>query len=186
MDYKDKALEWHLGLPSNIRNSPAIIGEIEKRIVDETNPDCLKTLKLMLAGEYSLYERNADAKAAYLDLILQYPDDPLPIISLASHAFYCERRPEMALEIINRAIEIATKSQNFRRYALGSKARIALSLGAHGIVEDVLRQLMHLKFNPGNIDCGVERDFLDRSPKGAIDQHLAKEYDDFYRRNDLK
>jgi hypothetical protein len=30
------------------------------------------------------------------------------------------------------------------------------------IVEDVLKQLMQMKFTRENADCGIERDFLDR------------------------
>ena len=83
------------------------------------------------------------------------------------------------MSIIDEAIDRAMRSGNFRRDALGTKARIALGLKDYGVVEEVLKQLMGLKFVHGNVDCGIERDFLDRLPPGAIDAKVASDYDRF-------
>jgi hypothetical protein len=38
---------------------------------------------------------------------------------------------------------------------------------------------MELKFGPGHVDCGIERDFFDRLPPGVINDDVARRYDKF-------
>jgi hypothetical protein len=76
---------------------------------------------------------------------------------------------------------VAMRAGVFRRHALATKARIALALNAHAVVEDVLRRIMALTFTRGNIDIGVERDILDRLPPDSIDPQVARAYDDYCR-----
>ena len=175
----DKVYEWLTTLPKGVVKSGRIIDELEKRIILETDLDELRTLRELLAHEYRGRGRHSEAEALYLKLHSDQPNDPLPLISLAGAKVYSQDHPEEAMPIIDKAIEIATRSGNFRRYALGTKARVALALKGYEIVEDVLKQLMNLKFVDGNIDCGVERDFFDQLPPGAIDENVAKDYDRF-------
>jgi hypothetical protein len=85
------------------------------------------------------------------------------------------------MSIIDRAIEAAYRSGLFRRQALGVKARIALQLERHDVVEGVLRDILLLKFTRKNVDVGRERDILDRLPPGSIDGEVARQYDEFCR-----
>ena len=102
------------------------------------------------------------------------PENPQPLIFLANQKLYREEQPKAAMAVIDRAVEVALRFGMFRREALGVKARIALALNRHDVVEDMLRQIMALAFTRGNADIGAERDFLDRLPPGSIDADVAR------------
>ena len=103
--------------------------------------------------------------------------EPMPLIILAGQRLNEEDRTEEAMRIINQAIDVARRSGTFWRLAFGVKARIALRLHDYQVVQDVLRQIMELKFTRGNVDIGAERDFLDQLPPGSVDPLIAQEYD---------
>jgi hypothetical protein len=149
----------------------------------DSEPDAAKRreLKLILAQEYKQEEDYAACEAIYLQLFETKPDDPVPLIKLAEQKLYFEGQPEAAMRIIDRAIEAAYGSGNFRRNALGVKARIALATEDFDIVEGVLIRIMQLGFEYGNIDAGFRRDFFDRLPPGSIDPEVALQYDEHCR-----
>jgi hypothetical protein len=157
----------------------ALLDAIREKIKTETNAENRRSFKFMLSSEYASQDRFAEAEAVLLELNDETPDRPLPLISLAGHKLYYERKPEAAMPIIDRAIEIAYRTGIFRRLALGTKARAALELRDYPVVEDILRQLMGLKFGPAHVDCGIERDFFDRLPVGAINDEVARRYNEF-------
>ena len=109
----------------------------------------------------------------------------MPLIKLAEQKLYFERQPEAAMRIIDRAIEAAYRSGNFRRNTLGVKARIALAMEDFAIVEGVLIRIMQLGFEYGNTDAGFRRDFFDRLPPGSIDPEVARQYDEHCREAEL-
>jgi hypothetical protein len=171
--------QWYEWLQRTEHDSK-IIAKIQARIcLARDNNDLAKMLRSFLATEYRRQKKYGAAEQALLELAAQFPDDPTPLISLAEQKLYFEREPEKALEIADRALERACTSGNFRRQAMGVKARIAISLKRYDLVEDVLRTLLDLEYGPGNVDIGVERDFLDRLPTGAVDPELADRYDRF-------
>jgi tetratricopeptide (TPR) repeat protein len=149
----------------------------------DSEPDALKRreLKLILAQEYKQEENYAACETIYLQLFETKPDDPVPLMKLAEQKLYFERQPEAAMRIIDRAIEAAYGSGNFRRNALGVKARIALAMEDFAIVEGVLIRIMQLGFEYGNTDAGFRRDFFDRLPPGSIDPEVARQYDEYCR-----
>jgi hypothetical protein len=175
----DKVYEWFRTRPMDAFKSGRIVDELERKIIIETDLEGLMTLRELLAHEYAGRGRHNESEALYRMLSSQQPDDPLPLIWLSGAKLYYQDRPEEAMPIIDKAIDLAMKSGNFRRHALGTKARIALKLKSYGLVEDVLKELMDLRFVRGNIDCGIERDFFDRLPPGAIDTKVASDYDKF-------
>jgi hypothetical protein len=156
-----------------------LLAALKEKIRNETNEKVARSLKFTLAGEYELQERYAEAEATLLKLMDETPDALLPLISLASQKLYAEQNPQAAMPIIDKAIEIAYRTGIFRRLALGNKARIALALESYVVVEDVLRQLMDLRFGREHVDCGIERDFFDRLPAGVIDEEISRRYDEF-------
>jgi len=125
--------------------------------------------------------KNTEAEAVFLADFEAGPENPQPLILLATQKLQWEEQPEAAMPVIERAVEVALRVGMWRRHALGEKARVALALDRPAIVEDVLRQLMGLTFTRGNADCGVERDFLDRLPPGSIDADVARAYDEYCR-----
>ena len=156
-----------------------IIKAIEDRIRDRPDAAEVDDLYRMLAGEYSFNQDYAAAEAIQRRLADKHPDDPLPLISLATNKCSFQDQPEEAMELINRALEVAYRTGVLRRFALGSKARIALELKRYDIVEDVLREIMQLNFDPETPDIGRERDFFDRIPPGSIDAEVARQYDQY-------
>jgi tetratricopeptide (TPR) repeat protein len=154
---------------------------LQERIDSEPDAAKRRELKFILAQEYKQEDDYAECEAIYLQLFETKPDDPVPLIKLAEQKLYFERQPEAAMRIIDRAIEVAYGSGNFRRNALGVKARIALAMEDFGIVEGVLTRIKQLGFEYGNIDAGFRRDFFDRLPPGSIDPEVARQYDEHCR-----
>lgn len=157
---------------------------LEERIDSEPDGAKRRALRFILAQEYKQEEDYAACEVVYLQLFETKPDDPIPLIKLAEQKLYFERQPEVAMRIIDQAVEVAYGSGNFRRNALGVKARIALAMEDFKVVEGVLIQIMQLGFEYGNIDVGFRRDFFDRLPPGSIDPEVARQYDEHYREAD--
>jgi hypothetical protein len=158
-----------------------VIPFLEQRIRRESHPMKLRALRSFLADEYSDRGDYASATAVRLDAFNDDPSEPMPLISLAGQKFYEENQPGEAMRIIADAVEVALRSGTYRRLALGHQARIAQRLHDYRVVEDVLKQLLALKFTRGNVDIGVERDFFDALPPGSIDPDVARRYDEFCR-----
>jgi tetratricopeptide (TPR) repeat protein len=149
---------------------------VEERLRDEADPDKRYVLRSLLAGALAYAGRIDEAKALYLALHAERPDKPRSLISLAEKLLYAAEQPEMALPVIDQAIEVAFRTGDFRRNALGVKARIALALERYDLVEEVMRRILPLKTARAHVDCGIERDFLDRLPPGAIDEEVRRQY----------
>jgi Protein of unknown function len=158
-----------------------IIPVLEDRIWRETHPSRLHTLRYFLADAHRDRGNYAASEAVFLADFETDPARPMPLIFLAGQKLYYEEQPEAAMPVIDRAIEVALRSGTFRRHALSVKARIALALDRHDVVEDVLRQIMALAFTRGNADINAERDFLDRLTPGSIDADVARAYDAYCR-----
>jgi hypothetical protein len=161
-----------------------LIHALEERIDGEPDAAKSRELKLILAQEYKQEENYAAGEAIYLQLFEAKPDDPVPLIKLAEQKLYFERQPEAAMRVIDQAIKVAYGSGNFRRNALGVKARIALVMQDFKAVGDVLIRIMQLGFESGNIDVGFMRDFFDRLPPGSIDPEVVRQYDEHCRAGD--
>jgi hypothetical protein len=157
---------------------------LKERIDGESDVAKRRELKFILAQEYRHEEDYAACEAIYLQLFEAKLDDPVPLIKLAEQKLYFERQPEVAMGVIDQAIEVAYGSGNFRRNALGVKARIALAMEDFKVVEGVLIRIMQLGFEFGNTDVGFMRDFFDRLPPGSIDPEVARQYDEHCRAGD--
>jgi len=153
---------------------------IEARLESEPDEEIRRSLNFELAGIYKMAGRYDEAERIYLMLFDQSPDEPMPLISLAGQKLYCEEDPAAAMPVINRAIEAAYRSSNFRRLALGTKARIALAQEEFSVVEDVLRRLLQLTHDKRGVDITPERDFFDRLPPGAINETVARRFDHYF------
>jgi tetratricopeptide (TPR) repeat protein len=161
---------------------PNVARAVEARLQTETDEEVRRSLNFELAGAYNMAGRFDEAEHIYLMLFNQSPDEPVPLISLAGQKLYSEDDPAAAMQVIDRAIEAAYRSSNFRRLALGTKARIALAQGKFSVVEDVLRRLLQLTHDRRGADIAPERDFFDRLPPGAINETVARRFDHYSRR----
>lgn len=174
--------QWYDQLKRN-QSDRELIERIKSRMNTESDVETARSLAFILASEFRRQERYGDAENTLLDLSEQDPAEPYPLIELAGQKLYYEGKSAEGLAIIDRALERARRSGNFRRNALGVKARIAEKMRRYELIADVLREIMEIKPGESRIDVGVERDFVDRLPSGAIDDELLQRYDEFCRRN---
>jgi hypothetical protein len=70
-------------------------------------------------------------------------------------------------------------SADFRREALGVKARILLELGLGDQLSRTLEEIMALEMKRDIPDCPRERDFVDRAPPGMIREDVLARYNVF-------
>jgi len=155
------------------------IKAIEDRIRAKPDAPEVDELYSYLSDQYSFHGDFATAETIKLQLANRHPDNPLPLNTVAFNKLHFRDQPEEALEMINRALEVAHRTGELRRYTLGNKARIALGLKRYDIVEDVLKEIMQLKIDPNVPDIGRERDFFDRLPPDSIDLDVARQYNEY-------
>ena len=158
-----------------------IIPVLDDKIRCETHPLKISQLLYFLTHEHWSRGDNAAAEAAHLESFDRNPTDPMPLITLANQKLDTEDRPDEAVRIINKAVNVARESGVFRRLALGVKARVGVRRNDYRAVEDAMKEIMELTFTRGNADINAERDFLDELPAGAIDPEVARRYDEYCR-----
>jgi hypothetical protein len=168
--------DWHMSLVRRRLSPDEEVVAFKERLTGETDPDKRFELRLWLAGLLAYTDEIEEAKALYLALHMERPDRPQILIFLAEKLLWPAEQPEMALPVIDQAIEVAFRTGDFRRNALGVKARIALALERYDLVEEVMRRILPLKTARGHFDCGIERDFLNRLPPGTIDEEVRRQY----------
>ena len=164
---------WYRKLTrANRTASDKNITAIEERI--RANPDAPEVDELYrcLSDQYSAHGDFAAAEAINLELAKRHPDDPLPLNSVATNKLSFLNQPEEAMDVINRALEVAHRTGELRRYTLGNKARIALDLKRYDIVEGVLRVVANapqareghaasIVYNIGHNEAVALTDFID-------------------------
>jgi tetratricopeptide (TPR) repeat protein len=161
------------------RRRSDLVRAVERRIGKETGAKELQALRMILAEEHCMRRNYASAEALYLQVFDEDQDTPWPLLHLASLKAHLENKPDAAMVLIDRALEATHRTGLFRRYVLGSKARLALDREQYALVEDILKQIMALTFTPGNTDVNAERDFFDRLPPGSIDPEVARRYEEY-------
>jgi hypothetical protein len=109
-------------------------------------------------------------------------DDPMPLISLASQQLNLEGDSKRAHATIRNAIAVAERVGNFRRYALGVGARIALAMGDFQSLSECLLRIAETQVQSGERDIGKERDFFDRIPPGSVASDVLERYSAYLKR----
>jgi len=171
---------WYRNLTRTNRTaSDKNIKAIEERIRAKPDAPEVDESYSYLSDQYSFHGDFATAETIKLQLANRHPDNPLPLNTVAFNKLHFRDQPEEAMEVINRALEVAHRTGELRRYTLGNKARIALGLKRYDIVEDVLKEIMQLKIDPDVPDIGRERDFFDRLPPDSIDPDIARQYNEY-------
>lgn len=124
--------------------------------------------------------RSSEAVQIVDEMIGQCPDDVLFPIQKASLYLSFLKDPEKALSCIDLALQQAYRSGEFRRNALGVKARILVKLRRGEQLSEVLEEIMSLKMMKGIADIARERDFVDRAPPGLIREDVLARYNQFH------
>jgi hypothetical protein len=174
---------WHKQLQCALSDRE-IVEAIRHRREAEGDLQTGRSLGFILASELCEQGRYGEAEDVLLDLSKQEPAEPFPLIALAEQKFYSEEKPDEALGIIDRALVRARGSEYFHRCALGVKARIAEKIQRYDLIAAVIREIMTTGFAGSSgilIDVGIERDFVDRLPAGAVDATLVQQFDEFCR-----
>ena len=123
--------------------------------------------------------RDSEAVQIVDEMIGQCPDDVLFPIEKASLYLSFLKDSEKALSCIDLALQQAYRSGEFRRNALGVKARILVNLRRGEQLSEVLEEIMSMQMIKGVADVGRERDFVDRAPPGLIPEDVLARYNQF-------
>jgi tetratricopeptide (TPR) repeat protein len=162
-----EVLDWYNNLEKE-NKTDNLVAIINERIAISRQSIEKIALFQILGWELKKQHKFDEAAKALEEWSALEPADPLPWIALASQRLQFEENPELALEDVNRAIELASHSGNFRRHALNTRARILLRLKNYNELEKCLIEIVETKILPGQLDIGKERDFFDRIPSGSI------------------
>ncbi len=151
--------------------------ELQQFQSDSSKSELLLTLvsDFQLRGDYEAAERLIRAEIQ-LD-----PHDPGTRLLLVSHYFYNSGELDKALEASKEALSVARKCGMFVREVHGVRARIALDSNDGNLLEQSVKEIIGLGLLKNAIDVGVERDFIDRAPAGAISTKIKQMYEELYR-----
>jgi hypothetical protein len=129
-----------------------------------------------LIGELTRLNRFEEAAKLHLEDIRDEPNNPLPLISLASHYQYSDVKLELAKSYIRRAVALAKRSRMLCYNALGQQARVAIATKDWVLLTKTLKDLTTYRHKTGNADCFPENDFLASIPRGAISDKVVASY----------
>ena len=153
--------------------------EIRSLMQFEKDKSRLFGLRHVLKFELVRHQNFAAIREVLEVEILENPLDGQARIELAEHVFYRENDPKRALDEINLAIPIATKSGEFIRNAVQVKARILRKLEDYGGLAECLTAIMKIKNVHPELDARKESDFLDGLPKATISERLLEKFDEY-------
>ncbi len=135
-----------------------------------------------LIGDFQIRGNDAAAEAWISGEIAADPRDVRRRVRLVGHYLHFSKEFEKALTASDAALTEARRCGMFVRECLGDRARIALSVKDDKLLCQTVQAIIDLGVGPDEIDIGVERDFIERAPDGAIPGALLQDYEDLYRR----
>ncbi len=139
-------------------------------------PDDRWYIRHTLVGELVRVGRLRDAEKLLLEDAKAERDDPLPLMSLATHYFYSDQLVK-AKAYIQRAVALAKRARTLVYGTLGQQARTAISTKDWRLLARTLRDMTAYRHKTGNVDCFPEADFLARIPSGAISARTINAYE---------
>jgi tetratricopeptide (TPR) repeat protein len=134
---------------------------------DAKTPEDRWDIRHTLIGELVRVGRLKEAEKLLLEDVDAEPNNPLPLMSLATHYHYSDRLPE-AKSYIRRAVTVAKRTRTLAYGTLGQQARVAISAKDWRLLARTLRDMTAYRHKTGNADCFPEADFLARIPPGAV------------------
>jgi hypothetical protein len=133
-----------------------------------------------LATEYSIHGNPDKAEETLLRKLDEFHGDVRSKLELAALYLFSDPESERAVRACLDAQQFARASGKFYREACGVKARLALASARYELLREAVVEIIEHGVALGTIDVGVERDFIDRAPEGAIDSELKASYDALY------
>jgi hypothetical protein len=138
-------------------------------------------LYTLLAQEYARAGREREEIETMRASAREFKEEPVPWVALASRLSFDQSSRAEARKLAEHALELATTSDRFVRYALGTRARIGVQLADYRLVEDSIRRLVADSRATREEDVGPEFDFVESLPDGAVDPQLIERYRSLYR-----
>jgi tetratricopeptide (TPR) repeat protein len=152
-----------------------VIARVRSRLQDADERERLR-LSFRLRELLVNSERYDEALRLADDVLARNPDNSSFAIWKAKiyHDYLDET--SSALQSIDDALERAFRSRDYRRAALGDKARVLLTLKRGEELGQVLEQIMSLQMFHDAVDTPRERDFVDDAPAGLIAPEIIARY----------
>ncbi len=178
-DIEVATYKWYSEKKKNYPNCE-LSEEITSRLNTSTDFQERQVLYGLLASEHQHHRRDDEAEQVILEEIQEFPNSPRARIRLSVHYFLFLEDGEKSIVAIEDAIVVARRSGTFYREALGNRARIGIKFKRHDILCDSIEKILENGWEHGQLDVGLERDFIDNAQPGSIPQELTNQYDQFY------
>ena len=174
----DKLWEWYLSLRKGSNDYRSLI---ESKLLEETRPDLRAQLFNLLGMEYARLDDITGHIDVFERAVREFPSEPFMWTSLARSYSYRDHDLPRALQIIDKAVEVARKTGQFRRQVLHSKARLLRDAKDFQGLERCILEIIH---EPRSVTADVtkEDDFLRNLPPGVISEDVLKSYSEFMAR----
>lgn len=171
----DKLWEWYLSFRKGSNDYRAVL---ESRLLEETRPDLRAQLFSLLGMECARLEDVTGHIDVFERAVSEFPAEPFMWTSLAGAYSYLGHDLTRALQIANKAVEVARSTGKFRRQVLHSKARLLRDAKDYRGLERCVVEIMH---EPKSLtaDVAKEDDFLRNLPPGTLSDDVLKRYAEF-------
>lgn len=156
--------------------TPSTVTFLEGELAKTTDPLHRAALYQLMAQEYALAKQPSGELGTMRRAAAEFPGEPVPWIGLAARLGQEQKMLNEARVTIERGLEIASRTNRFVRYALGTRARIANALNDRELLEETVQRLIADAAKTRAEDCGFETDFLDSIPDDAIDRGMREQY----------
>lgn len=170
--------DWYFGLEKGKKDNRPLI---ERRMSAEKNPALRWELYMLLRIESIRLEDVLGNVEVCLKAVEEFPLDPLVRTALSGAYSYFSFDMERALEEMNAAVDVARRTNQFRRQVLHSKARLLRDMKDYGGLECCLQEIMS-EPRSATADIAKEDDFLKELPDGAISDGVLRAYAEFMAR----
>jgi tetratricopeptide (TPR) repeat protein len=132
----------------------------------------------LLIHECSIFGMKDEVEELRWRQVQLEPEEPMPLIELASYYLNERNNIDKANELIDKAITLARDNGNYIRHAYNTRARIAKKSKDYKLLEDTLVCLINYKANTKSKDIAPEIDFLVNLPENVINEQVLKQYRD--------
>ena len=110
------------------------------------------------------------------DLVQRFPNDPIPLCSLASSLASDPSTQAEAMESARAAVNLAKQTDSYVRYALTTQLRVAMQLDNYPEVNSMLTALVEDSANARDEDYVFESDFVDALDMNKVSGRLLQRY----------
>jgi len=164
-------------IPSEFGLIPASIEHLQTILTGELSDDDQAEVYSLLVNECSKAHNDHLYIKALRDRVHALPNDPMSYAGLAFRLALIEpaSRSE-ALDVADKALELAKSQNRLVRYCSTNLARIGLMLDDYEVLSRAIRGLLADSGSQRSEDTGYEFDFVDQIDIGRCDAKLLAQY----------